>query len=252
MIIFDIETGPLSDEQISWLVDEFQPPEHPGEFDASQVKTGNLKDADKIQAKIESERKKHQLAVANHEQNVEQLRDAWWSDIVSRAALCPTTGQVLAIGYKSARGSAIQTILDTESDEAALINLFWTRYRDCRQQGRRMVGHNIFGFDLPFLVRRSWILGVDVPETVIEQNRYWDKRVFVDTMQVWGCGSYRDWIKLDVLSKLFGCNGKPNDVDGGMFSSLFFGTPDEHQKAIDYLKCDLELTATVAAKLGVA
>ena len=47
-IHFDIETGPLSEAELAVMV----PP-----FDAAEVKTGNLKDPDKIAAKVAEERR---------------------------------------------------------------------------------------------------------------------------------------------------------------------------------------------------
>ena len=248
MIVFDIETGPLSDDVVFARVKPFEAPLPPAEFDPSSVKVGNLKDQKKIEAKIEAEKKKHDKAVENHEAGVKELEHQWRTEQIDKAPLDPLTGQVLAIGYQSGKGVAIQTS-DEGSDELVVLGQFWERYRACRRDARKLVGHNIFEFDLPFLVRRSWILGVDVPDTILSKNRYWDDRVFVDTMKVWSCGKYNDWSKLDTLAKAFGGDGKPDDVDGGMFHKLFKGTPDQRQQAIDYLKNDLEQTALVANHL---
>src|SRR5262245_13453189 len=70
-IIFDVETGPLADSELSALL----PP-----FDPAEVKTGNLKDPSKIAEKIAE-------AEANHRR-----------DFFDKAALDPLTGRVVAIG----------------------------------------------------------------------------------------------------------------------------------------------------------
>ena len=70
-ILFDIETAPLPESELAALV----PP-----FDPAEVRTGNLKDPDKIAAKLAE-------AEANHRR-----------DFIERAALDPLTGRVLAIG----------------------------------------------------------------------------------------------------------------------------------------------------------
>ena len=70
-IVFDLETGPLAESELSALL----PP-----FDPAEVKTGNLKDPAKIAEKIAE-------AEANHRR-----------DFIERAALDPLTGRVVAIG----------------------------------------------------------------------------------------------------------------------------------------------------------
>lgn len=70
-IFFDIETGPLPENELAALM----PP-----FDPSEVKTGNIKDPEKIAAKIAE-------AEVNHKR-----------DFIEKAALDPLTGRVVAIG----------------------------------------------------------------------------------------------------------------------------------------------------------
>ena len=254
MIVFDIETGPLPDDQLRPLCPEFTPPPHPGEFDPLSVKLGNLKDAAKIAEKVDAARAAHQDLVSNFSRQVEEARAAHWQEFVSKAALSALTGRVLAIGYRSEKATVIAHV-DSEAfagSEAALIEQFWTRYRKAKQDRRNMVGHNVAGFDIPFLIRRSWLLGIDVPDGVFDANwRYLD-RTFIDTMQRWQAGNYRDtFVGLDRLGKALGLGGKTEGVDGGDFLRLYFGTPDERAKALEYLQRDVTLTWEVALRLGI-
>jgi len=250
LIAFDIETGPLDEEIVLARSNPFEHPDPPGEFDESSVKLGRMKDPEKIAAKIADERERHKQAVANYEADRAKAEAAWKVEAISKAALSPLTGQVLAIGYKSEKGYASQ-VVGSNRTEADLLAHFWKRYKACRSSGRYMSGHNIHGFDLPFLVRRSWMLDVSVPDTVISKDRFWDDRVFKDTKKVWGCGK-NDWAGLDNLSVCFGGPSKPEGVHGGMFSDLFKGTKEERRQALEYLENDLEMTYFVAQKLGIA
>lgn len=245
MIVVDIETGPIPDEVLMSRVDEFQPPPHPGEFDESSVKTGNLKDQAKIAEKIQAARESHAAAVKRYEEDVAGARAAWWSKIKSSAALSPLTGRVLAVGYYST--DTKNTILDIDDDEAGMLGRFWGQYQKAKAAGRKIVGHNLVSFDVPFLMRRAWMLGYDVPAGVVDRGRWLDSNTFVDTMQLWGCGG-RDPIKLDVLARAFGVGQKPDGVDGGMFSELLKSDP---AKAKEYLANDLAMTAKVAERMGI-
>ena len=156
MIVFDIETGPLPDEQLRPLCPDFVPPPHPGEFDPSAVKIGNLKDSAKIQEKIEAARQAHRDLISDFDRQVEAARATHWAEFVSKAPLSALTGRVLAIGYRSERATVIHHLDETaDADEAGLISQFWHRYRKSKGDRRPLVGHNIAGFDIPFLVRRS-------------------------------------------------------------------------------------------------
>ena len=131
VIYFDIETGPLPEDQIRI------PP-----FDPAEVKLGNVKDPAKIEAKLKA-------AEANHRQS-----------IIDNAALDALTGQVLMIAYH-VRGEAASVAIHGKP-EAEILTEWWalvTRFDRCPF----VIGFNIKGFDLPFLVRRSWALGVVVP-----------------------------------------------------------------------------------------
>lgn len=244
MIVFDIETGPLPEEQLRQQFTEPELPPHPGEFQESAVKVGNLKDAVKIREKIEAARTAHAAAVAGHEANQQAARQAAWNEFVSKAALSALTGRLLAIGYHSTDSG--KTLLDIDDNESAMLGRFWGRYKACREQGRKLVGHNISGFDVPFIVRRCWLLGFDAPSTVLDKGRWLDP-VFIDTMQVWGCGQ-RDPVKLDVIARAFGVGAKPDGIDGSMFADLLKVDPE---KAKAYLANDIEMTTKVAERMGI-
>jgi len=251
MIAWDIETGPLDKKLVLSRSKEFTPPEPPGDFDESTVKLGVMKDPAKIAAKIESERVKHEKLARDYNRTTAEAKEKYEAEILEKAALSPLTGQVLAIGYKSEKGVAVK-LAGTPESESDLIAEFWLKYQSCNAPVRRMVGHNIFGFDLPFLVRRSWLLDVAVPPNVIDRDRFWNERVFVDTMKRWQCGIYGgEWVKLEMLSQATGGPGKPDGITGAMFAELFSGDEGQRETAIDYLKNDLEMTWDVAVALGV-
>ncbi len=247
-IVFDIETGPLPEDILAGRIAPYEPPPEPGAFHPDAVKLGNTKDPGKIEEKIEAARKRHQAESAAYRSNAIKDKADHIAKAKDRAALSPLTGQVLAIGYKSmASGKSVLDHVDDHYPEAMLLKMFWKQYARRRANNSIMVGHNIHGFDVPFIVRRSWLLGVDVPETVIERGRYIDSRVFVDTMTRWSCGG-RDFVKLDTIASAMGVGGKPDGVTGAMFAELFVV---DRPAALAYLQNDLDMTANVAERMGL-
>jgi hypothetical protein len=221
MRFFDIETGPLPIEQIEAMIPEFNP---------ADVKVGNIKDPAKIAEKIEEAR-------AGHRQG-----------FIDRAALSPLTGRVLAIGITTEEGQ-IECLAEephgsdqTIDDEAALLDAFWSEIGPPPGKVVRWAGFNIFGFDLPFLVKRSWILGVPVPP--IRRGRYWADWL-IDLREVWQLGDRQAAGSLDAIARAFRVGEK--NGDGAMFAELLATKPEE---ALAYLRNDIEMTRKVAAVMG--
>lgn len=225
MIVFDIETGPQDEDCLRSIC----PP-----FDESEVKCGNIKDPEKIKAKID------------------QARDAHFATFLANAALSAATGQVVAIGIYNVSGDASQFIvLDATADgcdESGIINSWWSIVRRCIASNVPMAGHNIFGFDLPFLVQRSWILGIDVPVAAVDISSKWTNwhRCFVDTMKMWQLGTSCK-SNFDLVGKLLGTGGKSAGDHGAMFHELI---KTDRDAAIAYLENDCRQPAEWLRRFG--
>tara|TARA_Y100000401_G_C8319273_1_gene224289 strand:- start:201 stop:863 length:663 start_codon:yes stop_codon:yes gene_type:complete len=168
-IIFDIETGPLPEEDLYKSMPRFTAP-------------SNWVDAKKIEAKIQEQEEK------------------WFS----RAPLDARTGEVVAIGIADGKKTYI---LDANSaSEFEILESFWARVTESGPT-KRWIGFNIKGFDLPFLFRRSLFYGIS-PNVQLRHARYWDDR-FIDLLDVWSCGNRDQTISLSNLSLFFGNKPKP-------------------------------------------
>lgn len=249
MLVFDIETGPLPEEKLRELMPPCDLLPHPGEFDPDSVKLGQMKDQAKIDAKIADAKAKHDAAVASYEKDVADKKAAHEAAFIERAALNAGTGQVLAIGYfsKSANKRKISGNLSCDDDgEREVLRLLWETVAEVGLgKGHRIVGHNIHGFDLPFVMRRSWLLSVPMPDGLMTNGRYFHD-CFVDTMKLWNCGTYNGYTGLNELAGYLGLPGK--NGNGAEFARLW---KTDRKAAIAYLANDLEVTHAVAERLGV-
>lgn len=250
-LAFDIETGAQPEDRLRQLMPECELPPHPGEFNPASVKYGNAKSDEKRKEKFDEYKARHEIAVQSYERDAAEKKLAHEAHFIERAALNAGTGQVLAIGcYRVVDGKPKGTIKYNETfdddGERQLLQGFWGIVSDVvLSKGHRLVGHNIHGFDLPFLIRRSWLLGVIVPEGLLINGRYWHES-FIDTMKLWGCGTFNGFIGLDELAKYLGLPGK--NGNGADFARLL---KTDRQAAINYLQNDLTLTYAVAERLGV-
>lgn len=214
--IFDLESGPDTERAKAAM-----PP-----FDPAEVKVGNLgpeKAAEKIAA-----------AKASHE-----------TDWLDKAALRPETGTILAIGIVEGIKATILHVKESKS-EANMLKTFWMMLGESQETNALWAGWNILQFDLPFLVLRSRILGVQVPNG-LRAGRYWSNSMFVDLMEEWLCGRNRNEVKcsLGYVAKALGVGEKSGD--GSDFAVAYHRNPE---KALDYLRNDLKLTSGVAEILG--
>lgn len=205
MIIFDIETMGLPKAELEPLCPQFEAP-------------SNYRDAAKIEAYRDEKRQE-------------------WLD---RAALSAVTGHVLAIGYLHEGKFNVFA----SGDEADDIAAFWDLVAPRGILLRPLVGFNCNGFDVPYMVRRSWKLGVQPPHGLFRGR--WLNDAFVDLMEMWRCGTRDTSISLADLARYLGVGEKTGS--GKDFAALW---ESDRDAALKYLENDLRLTARCAQRFGV-
>lgn len=215
-IYFDVETSGLPESELLATM----PP-----FDPADVKCGNLKDPEKIAAKLAEAESAHRR------------------DYLEGAALDALTGRVLAVGFAT---DGDVTILDGGGgDEAELLRAFWNVVTCSYYQGAGLVGFNVCAFDLPFLVKRSWKHSLAVP-LWLREGRWWSKRV-VDLREAWQMGDRQAKGSLDAVARHLGVGRKVGD--GKDFARLW---AEDRPAAVAYLENDVRLVRAVAERMGVS
>ncbi len=222
-VVFDIETGPGSDE----VLKELFVPKTREEF----VGDRNWK-AETVEA------------------NYKKYLDGALEEFKRSAALNAISGQVLAIGYRSidkkvihGQGEESEGRAMTEFD---VLSKFWHYYQQLRAASRSMIGFNIKDFDIPFIVQRSIIQGIAIPPSLFSGNgRYLDS-LFVDLRDVWKAGVYNGKGSLDAICRACGIGAKTEGVDGSMFAELWMGGGEKRAIAKHYLLNDLDMTWQLA------
>lgn len=183
------------------------------EFTANKT----LKDPDKIKADLAA-------------------KEAEWLD---RAALSAETGKVLVIGVLD--GDRCEYF---EGAEDAILTRFWPWLDMSLGRGDIVAGFCIFHFDLPYLVRRSYINGVRIGLNRF-RNRYWHENL-VDIAEQWQLGNREQRISLDMLAKVLGVGAK--NGDGKDFAALY---ATDRVKALTYLENDLRLSKAVYERMNL-
>lgn len=240
-IVFDIETGPLPWEQISQF---YQPPAGLPPWNDSMVKYGVTKDPEKRKAKYDEVKATYAAQLAKEAETCEQHKAEW----LGNTALSPVTGQVLAIGVKSARLACI--IGEGGESEAEILAAWWGIYT--KNNSRKFVGYCSNLFDLPFLVWRSYFHGIIVPESAWDKTGRYAGYQFVDLIDKLPKRGFSDQgRKLGDICSWLGIGGKPDGVDGAAFAGLWWGPPEDRAQAVAYLANDLEMTWQLGQRMGV-
>lgn len=245
MIIFDIETEPLP----NLVIPELDPASieglATGEFDPSMVKIGNTKNPVLINEKIERARIDFEERKANSAIIIKEARERHAAEFLASSTLSPVHSQILAIGYYSPSKSIVK--IHADLPEKDLLSVFWNQFDRLTQEKRSLVGVGIFGFDLPYMIRRCWITGVPVPDNVFAHGHF--HYTFVDLSVRWQM--YSRWrsepASFESLAQAFGTLGK-NGKSGADFYKLW---KSDRQSAVDYLTSDVKQPAIWAEKMGV-
>ena len=177
---------------------------------------GNIKDPVKIEASLKEKQQK------------------WLND----AALHADRGQVVIVGLKPFATTS-PTVFDCK--ETLMIEETWEQIKTQSP----VVGFNLLHFDIPFLVRRSWILGVPVPADVVF-DRYGkiNRERFIDLFELWACGDRTEFISLNTVATAILGRGKTGH--GSDFGKLW---ATDKAAAIQYCKDDVQLTWDLAKKM---
>lgn len=114
-----------------------------------------------------------------------------------------------------------------------------------------MIGHNIKRFDIPYIIRRSSILGIRhktlgmmKAEVDAYKPPYWMR----DTMLMWAAGDRQTYIKLEILAQALHIPVNSQSCSGSLFYHYF---ENNRESCREYLKQDLRLTDECYEKLKI-
>lgn len=161
-----------------------------------------------------------------------------FDDFFSKTALDGNFGQVFCIGYAIEDGE-LECIC--EDNERATLEKFW----QIAKTVDLFVGHNIFDFDLKFLLKRSIVNNVK-PTRTLSFARYRNNPIY-DTMREWDCWG-QQMTSLDKLARVLGLETSKGEMHGSKVSEAYKN--GEKEKICDYCKQDVRLTRQVYNKIN--
>ncbi len=110
-----------------------------------------------------------------------------------------------------------------------------------------LCGHNGKEFDFPYLSRRMLINGIDLPEVLNNFGKKpWETR-FLDTMELWKFGDFKNYTSLDLLAAVFNIPTPKDDISGKDVAGVYWKDNDLKRIA-DYCNKDVITTARLFLK----
>ena len=213
MIYFDIETLPTQDES---LISELR---------KSITAPGQYKKQESVDKWME-------------ENAEDQLKE-----LVAKTSFDGLYGRIACIAWALDDGQIMHTKKDM--NELECLEMFFNYLHDVLTIDESLCGHNIAGFDLPFLKHRAIINNIQPPFTLLAamKAKPWED-VVQDTMLMWSPDRQRR-VSMDRLCKAFGIKGKEG-FDGSMVAETW---PVDPQKVIDYCCDDIRRTREIYKRI---
>ena len=173
-------------------------------------------------------------------------------DAVHKTGFYGLYGSIACICYAFDDGEVFS--VDCRDGEKLMLEHFYTHVFDMAginthsgvvQQQVTFVGHNIIGFDLPFIKHRSIINCVrPLPQFIKAFDaKPWGNEV-ADTMLMWSADKEKR-ASMDKLCRAFGIPGK-GDFDGSMVADTW---PVDPKKVIEYCADDVRRTRDIYKRL---
>jgi len=109
-------------------------------------------------------------------------------------------------------------------DEATLLVEFSEMLNRFAKQHSNMslCAHNGKEFDFPYIARRMLINGIRLPAKLdVAGKKPWEVP-FLDTMELWRFGDYKNYTSLNLLTHVFGIPSPKDDIDGSQVASVYW------------------------------
>jgi DNA polymerase elongation subunit (family B) len=119
----------------------------------------------------------------------------------------------------------------------------------CTHKNYVLCGHNIKEFDIPYICRRMLINNIRLPGALqIIGKKPWEIS-FIDTMELWKFGDYKNYTPLKLLTAVFGIKTPKDDIDGSMVAHVYY-IENDIDRIARYCQKDVLATAQVFLRIN--
>ncbi|MDR3706120.1 MAG: 3'-5' exonuclease [Paludibacteraceae bacterium] len=153
------------------------------------------------------------------------------------------------IYYNEQKEMCIRTKSFAGDDEKLLLTDFSaliTKFISSRDHN--LCGHNIKEFDVPYMCRRMLVNGLSLPPALrIAGKKPWEVQ-FLDTLELWKFGDYKNYTSLKLLTAIFGIPTPKDDIDGSQVAEVYYKEKDVKRISV-YCEKDVVATAQLLLRM---
>ena len=172
----------------------------------------------------------------------------------SSAGIYSEFGKIVCISVGFVHFQGVEMHFRTKSfagDDERLLLIEFTHLiaKFCTTKEHTLCGHNIKEFDIPYICRRMLINGLTLPTIFqIAGKKPWEIS-FIDTLELWKFGDYKNYSSLKLLTAVFGIPTPKDDIDGSQVASVYYNEKNLKRIAT-YCQKDVLATAQVFLRMN--
>ena len=148
-------------------------------------------------------------------------------EIYQRAGIYAEFGKIVCISFgifhnkEGVRHARLKSICN--DDEKLLLTEFSALLVKLNSaKDLHLCAHNGKEFDFPYISRRMLINGIHLPSILdVAAKKPWETS-FLDTMEMWKFGDYKNYTSLNLLTHLFNIPSPKTDIDGSQVAGVYW------------------------------
>ena len=175
------------------------------------------------------------------------------SDVYQRAGIYSEFGKIICISVGISVKKTDERTFRLKSffgdDESLVLKEFAEMLQKYHSSNSdlQLCAHNGKEFDFPYIARRMLINGINLPKILDNAGKKPWEVMFLDTMELWKFGDYKNYTSLNLLTQLFNIPTPKDDIDGSMVADVYWNDKDL-QRIVKYCEKDVLAIAQLLLK----
>lgn len=165
------------------------------------------------------------------------------SEIYKRAGIYAEFGKIVCISvgiiYEENKERKLRLKSFYGDDEKNLLTGFGEMVEKFSSDKKvSLCAHNGKEFDFPYIARRILINKLKLPKMLqVAGKKPWEVP-FLDTMELWRFGDYKNYTSLELLTHIFNIETPKQDIDGSMVNEIYWKEKDL-DRIVEYCQRDV-------------
>ncbi|MDY0101918.1 MAG: ribonuclease H-like domain-containing protein [Lentimicrobium sp.] len=159
--------------------------------------------------------------------------------LYERAGIYSEFGKIICISVGFIHNSQLRIKSFAGDSEESLLKEFATILENnFSKPGTLLCAHNGKEFDFPYIARRMLVHGIRLPFILdIAGKKPWEVP-FIDTMELWKFGDYKNYTSLALLTAIFDIPSPKDDINGSQVGEYYW-VRKELSRIVTYCQKDV-------------